>query len=395
MSRRSRRQPQTDSGEVAGAGRDDAGRAASDPGFGFPSPSPTIVSVLLLGLLAAGCGSMTGLTVHADGPPARIEAIAVESVDFRLETAQSWDRFEKLRDVLAVIEAAPGIDPIAPSEFHVIERPPSPAGYLYKSDLGPRAEELGMNPDWVGVLRVSLEDRTLNQLASLEGKGQKAQKRAYASQLVLRIELSHPGSDRRLATVERTLIEDRFEDVPEYDPRPRATALLRETLAEMLETLVDEEVIQPAAPAMPEGLRLQVAESRTSVLDYRSKGASLRQHLAALDPVMRQSILYARFRYFEPDLPLARFRELALHPPGLLVLSGDWQDVRPGDVLLCIDGRPLRTTFQWTRRWRRNAHPTTMTRWRDGQAMTVHRGSPVMNAASEPCLPGAGAEPAQ
>lgn len=314
-----------------------------------------------------------------------VEAIAVEVVDLRLREARSWHRWEKLRDVLAQVEARPRLDVIAPWEFHVIAAPPSPAGYLSKSDLGPRAESWGIEADRVVVLRAWLEERAHDQLATLEGKrGVEAKARGYDSTVLVRLELLHPGTDRVLARYERSIVENRFLDVPEYDQRPQASALLRESLAAFLAAVVKAELVVESAP-LPTGAPT-VAESRSTVLDWRSGGPTLREHLQRLDPVLRKATLYARFRYFERDMSLLTFRARSKLPPGLILQAAAWPGSQPGDLVVCLGEQPIRHRFQWIRAWRRGRKgPGRALRPGVGPLSTSFSAGPRAPSSSPPC----------
>ncbi len=312
-----------------------------------------LVAACVLAGVTASCGGVEGLQVIHEGPPVPLEALAVERVDYRLRTATSWDRWEKLRDVLAEIHKRNGLDAIAPWEFHVIRAPASPAGYLTKSDLELRAKGWGIPVSRVGVLHASVEEQVYDQTIVLEDKGYETGRAGrFGSHILVRLELIHPSSDRVLARFQQAIVEDRYRDVSDHDPRPQATAALRNSVAVFLEALVDEEVIVEQAPPDPIA-RPAVAESLTAVLDHRAGGPTLREHLRTLDPILRTAMLYSRFRYFEPEMSLTTFQNRSKLPPGLILKSKQWGTGKRSDLIVCANAHAMHYRFQWVRAWRR------------------------------------------
>ncbi len=267
------------------------------------------------------------LQVNYDGPTIDVEVVAVGHVDVRLRGARPWHRYEKLRDALQAIEADPRLDTIAPFEYERASRVIEPRDYVRFTTLGPRLESLGVPNKRLVVLEVELEEGVTQQHTKMDTKTGILEARRLASHIVVRAELLYPARNERLGRIIVHGGEDRFLDVPAYDARPTARRLLGEAVARLLSGLEAEDVIRPTAP-----------------IGFVPDGQTLHAHLATRDEITRESELYTRFRYFEPEMPFAKFRKLATAPPGVLL----------GDTLVTsMDGEPVAHTFQWRRRWRR------------------------------------------
>ena len=337
-----------------------------------PSVPPRVRGLLLAALasLPIGCGGVAGLHVIHTGPPRPIEAIALAPLDLRLADIQPWNRYEKARDALAVIEAQPRLDAIAPWEYQRIDAPTTPREYLSQTNLGPRSRTLGIASDRVAVLELLVDERTRAERTRREGRRVVGESKQYVSSIRLEARLVHPASDTVLGRIERTLAEDRFLESPDYDDRPQVTALIRNGVADLLQGLLRAGAIRADAPerAPPPAALL---ESARPVLTWDDRGPSLLTAAADRDPLVREALLYARFRYFDPALTLGDFRAQLSAPAGLHVQApGPLTVLHPGDVILCLAGRRVQWSVQWRRAWRREP-PATATVQRAGKRVQV------------------------
>ena len=302
---------------------------------------------------AVGCGPEHVRILHEPDAPIPIEGVVVGRVEIRLPNSASWHHYARTRDVLRQIEAIDGLDAFASWDYQVAQQPATPREYLTQTTLGPRTRALGVDPSRLAVLEVSVEDRTHAQHTALEGRDRSAEARGYGSEVLVRATLSWPARDTILATTERAITEDRFVDVPEYDERPQVTALVRETIAGLLEVAIDEELIVPAAPETPrtDGL----LESAAPMLTHRAGDRpTLAERLATKDELLRESELYASFRYFHPDMDLPTVRRLGRSPGGLLLADGS--------LVVCLGPHRVRRTYEWRRirRRHRDAPPVAL-----------------------------------
>ena len=299
--------------------------------------------LFLAAQVSLGCAGGGAPVVHWEGAPVAIEAVLVGRVDVRLNKTRAWNHYEKLRDTLGVVEQRQGLDALAPWEIDVAGDVDEAADYLSKTTLRPRAAIFGISVERIAVLEVSLSERVHKQTTHLDKRGSQANARGYDSTLEVSARLLHPSTGQVIASVQRELEENRFVDTPDYDARPEARRLLRETVSALLEAAADDAVVE-AAPE-PRTAWPVAWESPARVLRWPSEtGETLEETLIRLDAVDREARLYARMRYFDPHITLERALEAESRGPSLLI-DGAW--------VRAAGQHPLETTFQLRRMWRR------------------------------------------
>lgn len=315
---------------------------------GLSRPMQPLSSITMAGVFAliAGCAT-PGLEVGYQGEPIEIDAVVIGHLAMHLDGANSWNHYEKLRDALAVIERRERLDAIASFEFERRSTLLDPRDWLRFTTLGPLLKRLKIPEERVIVLMVDLQEGHSKQKTTLDTlRGEKGMRQAkgFYSHVTVRVEAFHPTSDKFLARMGRGRGEDRFADTPDYDNRPAAKATLVDAVDALITSLVEEEIIVPSAPVSPRPLPA-IVESPVPVLSAGEDGKRLADHLKTLDPLMQESTLYTRFRYFDPQMSYDAFHRMAEAPPGLWL----------GDKLATeADGTPIHHTFQLTRMWRRS-----------------------------------------
>jgi hypothetical protein len=312
-----------------------------------------------------------------------IELIAVGELQLNLVNSQSWHHYEKLIDLLNILGDQSRVDAMAPWEYNVVSPPRTPGDLMTRSDMAPRAQELGIDKDTIVVLNVTLTEATEQQLTEATRKQIKSLSRRYKSDLTIVLELTHPTSDTVLARLSRSAHEDRFSDVPDYDQRPAVTHLIRTSVAIFLTELTARGVIAPRATPLPPKMALQFKENPRQVLTYRRRGISLMESLTGMDPLLREASIYTRFRYFDPQMDLRDFRRWQSLPLGL-TLRFSAPPLAAGDHLICVNEAAMAWRFQWKRLVRR-IRPTTFTVIRNGKALRIHPESGVTTPTNTRC----------
>ena len=339
--------------------------------------------LLSTALTALGCGSTAGLELYHHGPALRTEAFAVGDVVLNATNAQAWDQYAKIRDVLGAIESTEHFLAIAPWEFDRIEARPGARAYPRQSNLFPRLERLGLDPQRVVVLEMTIEENTHDQEAGIErrGKPEQALGRAYESHLSVQIQVIHPASGRRLARIHRARAEDRFVDVPDTDPRPQLTALVRETVSDLLEALVDKGVLLSTAE---HETPTWMWENPIVLLDYERENNTLRHTLAKMSPLLAESQLYSLLRYHREELDTSAFAAVQTLPPGLLVSETGPAGLQAGDLLVCVGAERVRWRFQWSRA-QHTRQPTHATVLRDRHLWSIKLATGEIQRSAPSC----------
>jgi len=294
--------------------------------------------------LETGCAS-SNVVVQYDGPTLKVEAAAVGVLELQVIGARPWQHYEKLRDMLAAVEKRERLDAIAPWEYAAAKQPSSAEDYWRHTTLGPAAERMGIPRERVIVLHAQIEERTSRSATDMETPNVRIrQGRGFNSTIIARVQALHPATGRPLGSIERFVVEDRFSDVPDYDPRPLIKPLLTSAVDQLIDGLVDAEVLVEAAPEAPDPPD-DMSENPSRVLIHAVDGATLQAHLDKVEPIMREAALYTRFRYFEPDMSLQRFQHLLKQPRGVFLGS---------KLVTEVGGQPAQHTFQWRRAVRRS-----------------------------------------
>ncbi|MFT7622030.1 MAG: hypothetical protein ACI9WU_001195, partial [Myxococcota bacterium] len=184
-----------------------------------------ILSTLWLLYLCSCAGTVSEIAY--DGPTLPVEVIALGHVDVRLQGATAWQKFEKLHDVLQVLEAADALDAVAPFEFERASRLMDPRDYLRFTTLGVRMDALGVQGERIVVLEVEMEEGLAQQHTAMDTHKEILEARQVASEMVVRVRALHPGSNQILGSIQLRTGEDRFLDVPDYDARPMGRVLVQ------------------------------------------------------------------------------------------------------------------------------------------------------------------------
>jgi len=327
--------------------------------------------MLLCALTAAiGCSSVTTQS-RTPSETLPIDAVVVNPIDLRIADMQAWDRYEKTRDIIAVLETHKGLDVIAPWEFDRIRAAEQPADYLKQTNLVPRTAKQGIAAERLVVLESVVEDESADRAAEVAFKGQRRRHRSYNSRIHVRVRLVHPSSNRVLLERTQTAVEDRFAQVSDFDTRPTIRRTLRAAVSALVSKAIQQGVIAPAAPALRFGTSLNLRENPSVVFDHRGKGPTLRKTLQAKEPIVREAAMFTRMRYLVPDLTSIDFRLFLSLPAGLLVTGTPPAPLRAGDVITHVDETPTQWRFQWIRALRRMKQAPLLRIDRDGKSMMV------------------------
>ena len=160
--------------------------------------------------------------------------------------------------------------------------------------------------------------------------------------------LVHLGEGVVLSTIQTIRPEDRFVDTPDYDPRPALTRAVRQTVRQLVSSTIEAEAIK-VAPPLIRSPRNVFLEPPTRIYSATRNGQTLNDVMSPKDPVLRHAFLYARYRYFDPQLSLAEFKRLKTLRSGLYVRRTAGQRWQRGDVVLCAGKRPVTSTFEFAR----------------------------------------------
>ena len=131
----------------------------------------------------------------------------------------------------------------------------------------------------------------------------------------------------------------------------------------------------PRRVALPPDVR----ENTLALLDHEYGGLTLRDYLRRYDTTLAGAMLYARARAHQSALSMETFEADKNAPIGLQLLNRTGS-LRTGDRVLCVDGRPIRGTWQWRRAFRRGRFRQA-TRVAGAKTESV---SPQINGQSSP-----------
>jgi hypothetical protein len=304
-------------------------------------------------LLLSGCTTNQRVTVPNEGANIPIAAWAIGSFDLHIQDVNSWLHHDRLRDTLGRFEQTP-YDVIAPFEFRAVFVPQQPQDWLKHTNLAPEAKAMGIPMEQVAVLKLAIETTYAEQQVDFDTKAPAGKRRANASRGKLHAyaTLSHPSSGRTLLEYTHADLEDRFaEENDEIDPRPGLTRFLHSVLDDIFRLIKEHQLMRPVPPrrtVRPPKVR----ENTLAQLDHGYGGLTLREHLRRFDTTLAGAMLYARARAYEPALSMKTFEADKSAPVGLMLLSNTGT-LRKYDRVLCVDGRPIRGTWQWRRAFRR------------------------------------------
>ncbi|HIA01435.1 MAG TPA: hypothetical protein EYN06_09060 [Myxococcales bacterium] len=342
-----------------------------------------LFTILVLSTFSIACAHTDKLDIEHAGPAIPTELVVVGEVDFHLPGAESWNQYEKVYDLLKILDSIDGIDAVAPWEYHVINPPGTPGDLLTRSDLVPRTREMGVASEKLLLINIKVTERSQRQLTQATKKEHTSHAKSYAASILLELELTHPAGNKVIARTRREHDVDRFVDVPDYDQRPTTSRLFRTTIQNFFHRLLREGVITPSAPALPEKGIIGVKDNPQPVTTYRHNGKSLKDTLQSLDELTREARLYTRFRYFDPQMNLLEFRRWHKLPAGVTVVA-DTTKSKIGHHIVCANSLPITHAFQWNRT-RRRTPIQTITVYEKGIRYRIDMKTGKRSAAADRC----------
>ncbi len=290
---------------------------------------------LLFSVVLVGCASGITRTLKPPTDPLTLAAVVITPVRLTGTEAPGWRRFELAqRQVdVALREVGERLAIFGPAEVHV-SRWDEP-GWLGNTAL-PVIARAAIPVEQAVLIRSTAEQRQASSMQEREdGKGLK--KGGVASQettWLLTVELLHPSSRQVLAEFAAQVTIDPFAEPTgeeDFDPAPPMTRLLeamtREALGVARRWALDRPRVRDS------GLTLALSPAITAA----------QPDAAAAQPDALQAEIWmqARARFLSPWLTEDQAAKLARTVPSLSVVAapGD-ASVKPGDLILSVDGQP-------------------------------------------------------
>jgi hypothetical protein len=287
---------------------------------------------MALVLVLAGCASGPRIQVlKRPGAPLAAQAIAVYPYAFRWDEP-AWRRHAKAMDAVLFLTRQERLLVYGPDDFQL--RRADADDPRVGTDLVNVLAERGLPPTGFLALRGWAERRVARLAAALEGKGTvaNAEDVTYVAHLEV---LDGGGGGVLLELVAEARRDPQLSDP--FDPAPELTALHR-ALVEAAWAELEPRLPRARLPASP----VKVRYLPGATLAFGPRGEpSLVKWLASADPAEADLARLAVHRYFDRESADADVSRRMRLPGGLLVEeTADWPQLRRGDVIVEIDGRP-------------------------------------------------------
>lgn len=288
-----------------------------------------------LAVLMTGCASGFTSTVHEPTEPLRVTAVVVPPVRVLGADGAGWRGYELGQRQIDVALRTVGdrLAMIGPAQVK-ISRWDEP-GWLGNTAL-PVLTHAAIPPGEALLLRATVEQRIGSSIQEREdSKGApKGGVVTHETQWLVTVELLHPASRQALAELSGSVIIDPFAaptGEEEFDPVWPMTRLLEKLTREALSLTRRWQVDRPGT--RDSGLTLALAPAFTAAWpDARD---------AQPDALQAEVWMQARARFLSPWLDEGSAARLARVPPCMLVVAAPGNaSLKPGDLILSIDGQP-------------------------------------------------------
>ncbi len=336
------------------------------------------VAGLLALALVAGCGGPRVKVKTFDrvqGHP-EVRAVVFLPSEYMLRDMRAYDVFEKDLDAADHLARRLRVAVYATDEYRILAD-----GLLMdlrnETSLPIVLEADGLATDQAVAVRFTLTENVQEGSTVLSGEGREGTiGRAFRSTLLLDLEAYHVGSNEPLATVSIRKVVDPFREVPDHDDTPWHRETLLEGLDRLLEAIEDQVRLPRPGGRGPVGVLASPAEA---VAFSWGELGSLKERLATEDDLMRDATTLRRVRYRHPEAPPPLQRRLSRLDRGLLVTKAPaCAGLRPGDVILDVDGLAVQRDYQWLRILRtRRGRPLDVTALRDGEEVKLSFDCPL------------------
>jgi hypothetical protein len=307
-------------------------------------------------LALTGCAAITYSTETLHPPTRAIEALAVYPVTLAFPH-QPYEEYEKTQNIISELRAL-GVVTVGPEEFEVRDFAAAPQ---HGSSLASQATALGIHGARVAVLRVRALREEINAWALLRDNHGRREGYLHLWQARYALTLELVRLDGTvLARTQGEACEQR-DDLAAADASEKYPKL-RDALATMtrdLLTRTEPGLMIARAPAHPD---LDVVDLHQRLLRQPEVALALR----TLDLIERDVRELVRYRYFYPDFPAGLLPTVRRTGDGVLVTrsrgAARAAGLRPGDVVVEVDGQRLRGQSHFTRALL--GHPRELAVWR-------------------------------
>ncbi|MGV3622827.1 MAG: hypothetical protein ACO1OB_18560 [Archangium sp.] len=286
-------------------------------------------------LLFTSCASGFTSTLHEPSTPITVSAVVIPPVRMLGAGEASWHRFELGQRQVDVALRLMGdrLAVVGPAQVQ-ISRWDEP-GWLGTNAL-PVLTRAGLPPSEALVLRATAEQRvTSGTMEREDSKGlAKGGRATHETTWLVTVELIHPGNREALAEFSGQVTVDPFAaptGEEEFDPDWPMTRLLEKLTREALSAAKEDLGDRPAVN--DSGLTLALSPAFTAAHPDASS--------AQTDALQAEVWMQARARFLSPWLDEGTAAKLARMPPVLFVYAAPGNaSLRPGDMILSIDGQP-------------------------------------------------------